>query len=331
MVRTFLRKGAHVITTASSKDAQVREARIAKIVEGISPGKWKLEIWHLDLMSMNSVVDFVNKFKSRNSTQLNYFLGNAGVMFPKFKLSEDGFESQFSINYAGHLLLSLNLLPYLHQTARQSGEQSRLVLTTSCLHHIPTHIRFNDLQSLAVYSPHYAYGVSKVSILMFIYKLRFDQCLHYFYYSSITYQPFPFARTFSSRTLKMKSDWGRYVKVFAVHPGLVDTDLLNTIEIMQQYPEVANRITFRVRTHSVPSFEQCNPFFHSQDTKAGAETLIYAALSTQLSRKSGEYLEDSRPAESSRLSYNEDNQNRMWTIASNLLAKWTNGRWFEDL
>lgn len=130
----------------------------------------------------------------------------------------------------------------------------------------------------------------------------------------------------------MKSDWGRYVKVFAVHPGLVDTDLLNTIEIMQQYPEVANRITFRVRSHSVPSFAgQCNPFFPLQDTKAGAETLIYAALSTQLSRKSGEYLEDSRPAESSRLSYNEDNQNRMWTIASNILAKWTNGRWFEDL
>lgn len=177
VVRTFLRKGAHVITTASSKDAKVREARIGKIVEGITPGKWKLEIWHLDLMSMNSVMDFVNQFKSRNSTQLNYFLGNAGVMFPKFKLSEDGFESQFSINYAGHILLSLNLLPYLHQSARQSGEQSRLVLTTSCLHHIPTHIRFNDLQSLAVYSPHYAYGVSKVSILMFIYKLRFDQSL----------------------------------------------------------------------------------------------------------------------------------------------------------
>ena len=46
--------------------------------------------------------------------------------------------------------------------------------------------------------------------------------------------------------MKMKSDWGRYVKVFTLHPGLVDTDLLNTIDIMQQYPQVANQITLRV-------------------------------------------------------------------------------------
>lgn len=49
-----------------------------------------------------------------------------------------------------------------------------------------------------------------------------------------------------SRVLKTKSDWGRHVKVFSVHPGLVDTDLLNTIEIMRQYPALADRITLRV-------------------------------------------------------------------------------------
>lgn len=220
VVRAFLRKGARVITTASSKDPKVAESRIGKITQGIPKGKGKLEIWHLDLMSMNSVMAFVDKFKRQNNTQLNYLIGNAGVMFPKFKLSEDGFESQFSINYLGHVLLSYHLLPHLYQTARQTGDQSRLVLVSSCLHHIPAKIRFNDLQSLQVYSPHYAYGLSKLSIMMFIYKL--------------------------SRTLKMKSDWGRYVKVFTLHPGLVDTDLLSTIEIMQQYPALANQVTLRV-------------------------------------------------------------------------------------
>lgn len=51
-----------------------------------------------------------------------------------------------------------------------------------------------------------------------------------------------------SRTLKLKGDWGRHVKVFTLHPGLVDTDLLNTIEIMKQYPALANQITLRVIT-----------------------------------------------------------------------------------
>ena len=223
IVKTFLRKGAKVITTASSKDQKIAEARIKNITKDIPEGKWKLEIWHLDLMSMNSVMDFVDRFQSQNNTQLNYFIGNAGVMFPKFKISEDGFESQFSTNYLGHILLSYHLLPYLYQSAKQCGDQSRLVLVSSCLHHIPSRIRFNDLQSLQVYSPHYAYGLSKLSIMMFVYKL--------------------------SRTLKQKSDWARYVKVFTLHPGLVDTDLLSTIEIMQQYPALANKITLRVSEH----------------------------------------------------------------------------------
>ncbi|XP_027195881.2 polyprenol dehydrogenase-like [Dermatophagoides pteronyssinus] len=287
IVRSFLRKGARVITTASSNDPGKIESRFQSITKGIPEGKWNLEIWHLDLMSMNSVIRFLDRFKNQNDTRLNYFIGNAGVMFPPFKLSEDGFESQFSINYLGHVLMSYHLLPYLYRTAKQQRDQSRLVLVTSCLHHIPTRIRYNDLQALQVYSPHYQYGLSKLSILMFIYSLN--------------------------RTLSIKQqDWNERVKVFAVHPGLVDTDLLNTIDIMKQYPLLANQLTFR-------------------DTKAGAETIIYASLSSQLNRKNGEYFEDSKPVRSSSLSYNLDQQNRLWMVTRNLLEKWTNGYWFEDL
>lgn len=171
VVRTFLRKGARVITTASSTDPKVAEARIAKILEPVPNATGKLEVWPLNLMSMDSVMSFVDRFKRQNNTQLNYLIGNAGVMFPKFKLSENSFESQFSINYLGHVLLSFHLLPNLYESAKKSGEQSRLVLVSSCLHHIPNRIRFSDLQSLQVYSPHYAYGLSKVSIIMFIYKV----------------------------------------------------------------------------------------------------------------------------------------------------------------
>lgn len=220
VVRTFLRKGCHVITTSSSSDPDKISKRYNQTIEGVPEGNWTLEIWHLDLMSMNSVMQFVNRFKNNNYTQLNYFIGNAGVMFPKFKLSEDGYESQFSINYLGHVLLSYHFLPYLYSSAKKSSEQSRLVIVSSCLHYIPNRIRFNDLQSLQVYSPHYAYGLSKLSIVMFIYRL--------------------------SRTLDMKTDWSHYVKVFTLHPGLVDTDLLSTIEILKEYPFLANQIALRV-------------------------------------------------------------------------------------
>lgn len=286
VVRTFLRKGAHVITTASTRDPKVIEGRWRNITRGLTPGNWRLDIWHLDLMSMNSVMRFLNRFRRQNDTRLNYFIGNAGVMFPPFRLSEDGFESQMSINYLGHVLMSYHLLPYLYRTAKEQRDQSRLILVSSCLHHIPTRIRYNDLQSLQVYSPHYAYGLSKVAVLMFIYSLN--------------------------RTLDIKNDWGRYVKVFSVHPGLVDTDLLNTIDIMKQYPQMANQLTFR-------------------DPKAGAETLVYAALSNQLNDKSGEYFEDSKIARSSTLSKNRDDQSRMWLATRQILSKWTSGNWFENL
>lgn len=225
VVRTFLRKGAHVITTSSSRKPEEVAKRYAKITEGLPPTQWELEIWYVDLMSLKSVQAFADRFKRRNDTSLTYFIANAGQMFPPYRRSENGFESQFSINYLGHAFLAYNLLPNLYATAKKTGVQSRMVLVSSCLHHIPTRIRYNDLQAQQVYSPEYSYGVSKVSIIMFSKKL--------------------------TRVLRSKDDWGQHVKVFTVHPGLVDTDLLNTIDIMKQYPLLANQIALRVRYHSI--------------------------------------------------------------------------------
>lgn len=303
VVRVFLRKGAHVITTSSSTNRDEIDKRYRKITKNIDPGAWKLEIWNVDLMSMQSVMSFVDRFKRQNSTQLNYLICNAGVMFPKYKLSGDGFESQFSINYAGHVLMSYHLLPYLYRSGRQSGHQSRLVLTSSCLHHIPTRIRYNDLQSHQAYSPHYAYGQSKVFIVMFIRKL--------------------------SVVLDAKSDWSRYVRVFTLHPGLVDTDLLTTIDLLREFPFLARQMTFRVSFHFCSIIRSSDNLFR-QDIKSGAETVIYAALSDQLEHRNGEYLEDSRVAQSSTLSRSVQDQDRVWTITYSLLNKWTDGEWFDD-
>lgn len=220
IVKTFLRKGAHVITTSSSRKPDEIARRYAKITEGLPPTQWKLEIWYVDLMSLKSVQAFADRFKRRNDTSLTYFIANAGLMFPPYRRSENGFESQFSINYLGHTLLAFHLLPHLYETAKRTDIQSRMVLVSSCLHHIPTRIRYNDLQAEQVYSPEYSYGLSKVSIIMFSKKL--------------------------TRLLRTKNDWNRHVKVFTVHPGLVDTDLLNTIDIMKAHPLLANQIALRV-------------------------------------------------------------------------------------
>lgn len=65
--------------------------------------------------------------------------------------------------------------------------------------------------------------------------------------------------------------------------------------------------------------------------KEGAETTIYAALSSELDRFSGRYLEDSQLAVSSRLSNNEDLQDRLWTVTARLLSKWTDDEWFDNM
>jgi len=148
-----------------------------------------LEIIQLDLNSLASVRKFAQVF-STQFKKLDLLINNAGLMIPPLMHTEDGFESQFGVNYLGHFLLTGLLLPILEKT---SG--ARIVSLSSIAHKRAT-IDFENLNSEKSYSKMKAYGQSKLACLMFAYEL--------------------------DRRLKKS---GSQVKSIAAHPGVSDTEL----------------------------------------------------------------------------------------------------------
>ncbi len=220
VVKTLLRKDCHVIIGSSEENQQKIDKTFEKLMKDIPEGKGKLEIWSLNLLSMSSIMLFVQKFKN-SKLGLNYLIGNAGIGLTNFKLSEDGFESTFAINYLSHCLLIYNLLPIMVESGRQpNSSESRIVLTASGIH-IAGNLRFNDLNLETLYSPYLAYGQSKLAIIMFTYKL--------------------------SRWLNDKSDWGQMVKVHTLNPGICKTDMLSSsqfVKVLNPIIDLSVRVSF---------------------------------------------------------------------------------------
>jgi NAD(P)-dependent dehydrogenase (short-subunit alcohol dehydrogenase family) len=98
--------------------------------------------------------------------QLDLLINNAGLMFPPYGLTKDGFELQFGTNHLGHFALTGLLLPVLLATP---GSR---VVTVSSNGHRAGRMNFDDLQSARHYRKYTAYGRSKLANLMFTYELQ---------------------------------------------------------------------------------------------------------------------------------------------------------------
>ena len=66
----------------------------------------------LDLGSLGSIQKFVNEFKKKG-IPLHILVNNAGIMFPPYGTTEDGFEQQFGVNHLGPFALTNLLLDEL--------------------------------------------------------------------------------------------------------------------------------------------------------------------------------------------------------------------------
>jgi NAD(P)-dependent dehydrogenase (short-subunit alcohol dehydrogenase family) len=152
--------GSEVILTG--RDDQKGRSAIEKISREVTGARLSYE--HLDLASLASVADFVQRMHARQS--LDLLINNAGVMaLPRRQITADGFEMQFGTNHLGHFALTARLMPLLR---RASGPR---VVSVSSLAHRTGFIDFDDLQGARAYSPWKAYGQSKLATLMFALEL----------------------------------------------------------------------------------------------------------------------------------------------------------------
>lgn len=127
----------------------------------------KVRVMEIDLTDLNSIKNFAANF-SKDYSRLDILLNNAGIMTTPYKLTKDGFESQFGTNHLGHFALTGLLMGIISKTPKSR------VVNVSSMAHRNKKMDFDNLQfeNGKGYTPMKAYGRSKLSNLLFTYELQ---------------------------------------------------------------------------------------------------------------------------------------------------------------
>ncbi|XP_043278014.1 retinol dehydrogenase 13-like [Venturia canescens] len=220
-----------------------------------------------DLASQESIRKFVDTFKKEHS-ELHLLINNAGVMRCPKSVTEDGIETQLGVNHMGHFLLTNLLLETLKKSA-----PSRIVNVSSTAH-LRGKIKVKDLNSSENYDPGDAYAQSKLANVLFTKEL--------------------------SKRLA-----GTGVAAFAVHPGLVETEITRH---MSFFNSTLGAILLK------PLF-----WLFVKPPKHGAQPVIHAALAPKLKNESGLYFSNFDEAEVSEEAKNDQLAKWLWMTSE----KWT--------
>lgn len=181
--RELAKVEANVVITARSEEKGKRSVEKLRAESGNS----KINALIADFSFQSQVRKLVEDFKRQND-RLDVLINNAGAIYFRRTLTQDGFEMTFAANHLAPFLLTNLLLERLVSSA-----PARVVNVASNAHegHV---INFDDLEGERNYSFMNAYGQSKLANVMFTYEL--------------------------DRRLA-----GSEVTVNAVHPGYVGTNM----------------------------------------------------------------------------------------------------------
>ena len=159
--RVLAGKNAQVIMAVRNID---KTKQVAQEIQQEFPLA-QLDIRKLDLSDLAAVKSFADGILA-DYTRLDILINNAGVMFPPFTTTADGFELQMGVNHFGHFALTGYLFPLLQQT------KGARIVTVSSLAHRQGKIDFEDINwQNRSYNTTQAYGDSKLANLYFTYEL----------------------------------------------------------------------------------------------------------------------------------------------------------------
>lgn len=148
--------GANVVLLGRNKAKS--EAVVRELTASGEQGTASVQI--CDLASMSSVKACAERILAEHR-QIDVLVNNAGVNMTKPIITEDGFETNWAINYLGPYLLTNLLLDRLRESA-----PSRIVnLTTNTA--FLDHIDFDDIQTKPDFDTSSTYVESKLSMNMF--------------------------------------------------------------------------------------------------------------------------------------------------------------------
>ncbi|EGU84369.1 hypothetical protein FOPG_18622 [Fusarium oxysporum f. sp. conglutinans race 2 54008] len=218
-------------------------AAIKEIQDAVPNFKGQIKFLELDLSSFASIKKGASIFLGQ-SDRLDILMNNAGLMSAPAGLTADGYEIQFGSNYMGPALFTKLLLPTIVKTAEQYGGDARVInLSSELFKQAPKEgillsrakTTLEDISSLA------RYGQSKL------------------------------ADYYHTRAL---SKFYPTVKFLAIHPGVVNTGLLDD---------------FRKRRPWLGGLIRVIGSIFLMDVHAGAKAQLWASTAKSQSVRSGRF------------------------------------------
>ena len=263
--RVLALAGADVVMCSRSIAAGEEVAK--RLRASLPAGAGSLEVCALDLADLASVRAFAEAFLA-TKRPLDLLINNAGIMATPLGKTAQGSELQVGTNHIGHFLLTKLLRP-----AIESSPSARIVNVSSALHKRGKGDRLLETldrdpgYARRKYVPFEAYGDSKLANVLF--------------------------------TRQLVKELPATVKAFAVHPGVIMTNLTRSMGILGS----AFRLVGGAFTKSIPQ---------------GAATTVYAATAPEL--QSGVYLADCEVQRPSRAASDDTFAKKLWDVSETLVS-----------
>ncbi|ODM95196.1 Short-chain dehydrogenase TIC 32, chloroplastic [Orchesella cincta] len=160
----------------------------------------RVKFHRLELKSLHSVRQFaMDVLASKESERIDLLVNNAGIMNVPYEKTVDNFESHFQVNYLSHFLLTNLLLPRMKETSAKMDEPCQIIYTSSTVQW-GGNINFDELETSKVYSAAKCYADSKLCL-----------AIH--------------AKTLEKWLRQQNIN----VHAYAVHPGMIPTDLWDDV------------------------------------------------------------------------------------------------------
>ena len=214
--------GARIVLVARDRfRGEVTFARLRDSAPGTAHSVYFADL--LRLAEMKRVAAEIADHESR----IDVLINNAGALFAKRRLTEDGLERTFALNHMAYFVMTERL----RERLLASGP-ARIINTASAAHQDAT-LDFNDLQSAKNFRARKAYGQSKLCNILFTRELArrlygtgvTTNCLH----------PGFVATRFGDQSGGLISRLVWLAKFFAISP----TEGAETIVYLASSPDVA--------------------------------------------------------------------------------------------
>lgn len=264
---------AGAAVTITARSDEKGAAAVGDLQAAVPDGNVSLGV--LELGSLERVRGFADRYLDAHD-RLDLLVANAGVMAMPYGRTEDGFEMHLGTNHLGHFVLVGRLMPLLVASA-----PSRVVVLSSGGHQA-SDIRWDDPGfERGAFSKMEAYGQSKTANILHVVELE------------RRYGPLG-------------------VHAYAVHPGMVRTDLGRHFT-----KEDVDDLMARAKASASAGGSGLPPMV---EVDVGAATSVWAAVAADDSA-GGSYLADCAVADAAPYATDPDAARRLWSLSETLTGE----------